>query len=135
MFGISGILQETGALGAAIDAIRPMFEALPPFWLILIFLFITALFANILDNSVSAVLMAPVAIELSRAGGLAVNPDALLMAVAAGASLGVMMPTHQATLVVSSSMEFSKKSFMKTGAAVVLLGGILASLVIYAIWR
>ncbi|NLT15322.1 MAG: hypothetical protein GXY05_13385 [Clostridiales bacterium] len=135
MFGISGILQETGALGAAIDTIRPMFEALPPFWLILIFLFITALFANILDNSVSAVLMAPVAIELSRAGGLTVNPDALLMAVAAGASLGVMLPTHQATLVVSSSMEFSKKSFMKTGAVVVLLAGILSTLVIYAVWR
>ncbi|NLT14305.1 MAG: SLC13/DASS family transporter [Clostridiales bacterium] len=135
MFGISGILQETGALGAAIGVISPIFEGLPPFWLILIFLFITALLSNIIDNSVSAVLMAPVAIELSRAGGLAVNPDALLMAVAAGASLGVIMPTHQATLVVSSSMEFSKKSFMKTGAAVVLLAGILSTLVIYAVWR
>ncbi|NCB24971.1 MAG: hypothetical protein EOM62_05780 [Bacteroidia bacterium] len=135
MFGISTVLQETGALSAAIGVIRPFFSVLPPFWLILIFLFITALFANILDNSVSAVLMAPLAIELSNAGGLAINPDALLMAVAAGASLGVIMPTHQATLLVMNSMEIPKKSLMKTGTAVVLLAGILSSLVIYAVWR
>jgi di/tricarboxylate transporter len=135
MFGISAVLQETGALSAAIGAIRPIFEGLSPFWLILLFLYITALFSNILDNSVAAVLMAPVAIELSHAGGLGVHPDALLMAVAAGASLGVIMPTHQATIVVMNSMTFPKKSFMKTGAAVVLLAGILSTLVIYAVWR
>ena len=135
MFGISGILQETGALSAAISVIRPVFVTLPPFWLVVIFLFITALIANILDNSVSAVLMVPVAIELARAGGLGISPDALLMAVAAGASLGVIMPTHQATIVVMNSMEFPKKSFMKTGAAVVILAGFLSALVIYGVWR
>jgi di/tricarboxylate transporter len=135
MFGISAVLRETGALSAAIGLIRPVFSSLPPFLLILIFVYVTALFANLLDNSVAAVFMAPLAIELSRTGGLQINPDALLMGVAAGSSLGILMPTHQATVVVLSSMDFSKQSFMKTGAAVLFLAGMLSTLFIYAVWR
>ena len=135
MFGISAALQGTGALGAAISAISPILKTMSPLWLVILTVFITALFSNILDNSAAALLMAPMVVELSSAAGIAVNPDALLMAVSAGTSLGVIMPTHQATVVVSSSIELSKKSFMKTGVAVVLLAGILSALVIYAVWR
>ena len=134
MFGISAVLEETGALNAAVSFIRPVFVSLPPLLLIFVFLFITGLFANVIDNSVAAVLMAPVAIELTRAGAVAVNPDALLMAVAAGAGLGIVIPTHQATLVVMDSMEFPRTSFIKTGAAIALMAGIFATLVIYAVW-
>ena len=135
MFGISIILQETGSLSAAIRFLSPLFYQLSPFWLILVFLFVTALFSNFLDNSAAAVLMAPMAIEVSRIAGLGIKPDALLMAVAAGTSLGVIMPTHQATIVVANSMEFPKKSFIKTGGAVVLLAGIMSAAVIYLVWQ
>lgn len=135
MFGISEVLDETGALNDAVSLISPVFSALPPLPLILIFLFVTALFANILDNSVAAVLMAPVAIELSRMGAVTANSDALLMAVAAGASLGIVIPTHQATIVVMNSMDFPKKNFMKTGALIAIIAGIFAALIIYAVWR
>jgi di/tricarboxylate transporter len=134
MFGISTVLEETGALGAAVSLIGPLLTLLPPFLLILIFLFVTALFANILDNSVAAVLMAPVAVALWRAGAVPFNPDALLMAVAAGASLGIVIPTHQATIVVMNSMDFSRKSFIKTGAAIAAIAGSSSAFVIYTIW-
>ena len=79
--------------------------------------------------------MAPVAIELTRNGALGINPDALLMAVAAGASLKVVIPTHQSTIVVIGSMNFPKKSFMKTGTVILILAGILSTFVINAVWR
>lgn len=134
MFGISAVLEETGALNAAVSLISPLFTSLPPFLLILIFLFVTAVFANILDNSVAAVLMAPIAVALWRAGAVPFNPDALLMAVAAGSSLGIVLPTHQATIVVMNSMDFPRRSFIKTGAAIAAIAGTSSALVIYAIW-
>ncbi len=135
MFGISDVLKETGALNAAVNIITPVFSLLPPFLLILVFLFVTAVFANILDNSVSAVLMAPVAVALWGTGIVPFGVDALLMAVAAGASLGLVIPTHQATIVVMNSMNFPRKSFITTGAIIALLAGIFAAFIIYMVWR
>ncbi len=135
MLGISGALEETGALDAAVNLIGPLFSSLPPFPLILIFVFATALFANILENSSAAVLMAPAALALWKAGAVPFEPDALLMAVAAGASLGVVFPTHQAAVVVMNSMDFPRKTYMKTGAAIATAAGIAAAAVIYVLWR
>lgn len=134
MFGISGILEETGALEVVVSMISPLFTSLTPFWLILTFLFATVVFANILDNSVAALLMAPVAVALWKTGGVPFNPDALLMAVAAGASLGLVLPSHQATLVVMNSMDFPRKSFIATGAIIAFVAGIMSALIIYTVW-
>ena len=134
MFGISAALEETGALSVVVRLISPLFLSLQPFILILFFIIITALFANIIDNSVAAVLMAPVAVALWRTGSVPFSPDALLMAVAAGASMGVVIPTHQATIVVMNNMDFSRKIFIRTGAVIAAFAGILSALVIYMIW-
>lgn len=135
MFGISAVLEETGALNAVISLISPVFTSLPPFLLIMIFLFVTAVFANILDNSVAAVLMAPVAVALWKTGAVPFGPDALLMAVAAGASLGLVIPSHQATIIVMNSMDFPRKSFITTGAAIATIAGTFSAFVIFTIWR
>lgn len=134
MFGIASILDATGALKAAVGLISPILTKIAPFPLILIFLFVTALFANILDNSVAAVLMAPVAAALWKTGAISFNPDALLMAVAAGASLGLVIPTHQATIVVMENMEFPQKTFIKIGAAICAFAGLVSAYAIYFVW-
>lgn len=134
MFGISASLEETGALAAAVNMVIPLFSRLPPFWMILLFVFVTAMFANILDNSVAALLLAPVAVMLWRTGAITFNPDALLMAVAAGASLGVVLPSHQATMVVMDSMNFPRKSFIALGAVIALCACFFATVVIYIRW-
>ena len=134
MLGISSVLEETGALNSAISLISPVFATLPPFLLILSFVLITALFANLLNNSVSAVLMAPVAVTLWKSGVVPFNYDALLMAVAAGSSLGIIIPSHQATIVVMNSIDFPRKSFIKTGTAIAFMAVVLSTYVIYTIW-
>ena len=114
--------------------ILPLTTAWSPFPLILLITLFTALLANMIDNAVAAVIMAPLMIRLDLSGAVAVSPDALLMAVAAGASLGIVLPTHQAAIVSMESTQFSRKNFIRTGAAIALPAAILASAVIYFVW-
>lgn len=134
ILSIANILQETGALSIVINQIVPLVKDLPPLFLILIFVYATAFFANILNNSTAAVLMAPAATILYQSGSVSVSADALLMAVAAGSSLGIVLPTHHATIVTISSMNFSSKNFMRTGGLIFLFAGSMAAFVIHMVW-
>jgi di/tricarboxylate transporter len=135
MFGISAALEETGALMAIMNIVKPAFAVLPHFLIVILFVFVTALLANILDNSVAAVLMSPIAVGLQSLGIVGINPDALLMAVAAGASLGIVLPTHQATIVVMHRLEFQNNRFTAMGSIITLAAGLAASLIIFVIWK
>jgi di/tricarboxylate transporter len=116
------------------QSVDSLLQTLPPWLMIFFILLLTTLISNILNNAVAAVLMSPTAIILAQSGLLNISVDALLMAVAAGASLGIILPTNQSTLIVMSSTSFSRKSFIKIGAVLFLVSGIIASLVIYMIW-
>jgi len=134
MLSLSSILESTGALRSVAELILPLAETLPAFPLILLILGFTTLFANMMDNAVAVVIMAPLMIQLDLSGTVAAGADALLMAVAAGASLGIVLPTHQAAIVSMESTEFSRKSYIRTGAVIVLPAATLASAVIYFVW-
>ena len=135
MFSISEVLNQTRALPDLIDKIIPLISKLPVFPLIVAFVFITAILSNILNNSVAALLMAPVAVLLFQSGTIDVKLDALLMAVAAGASLGIVIPTHQATIVAIKIFGFNRKDFIKNGIVIALIAGIVASSVIFLLWN
>lgn len=134
MLSISSILESTGALASAAEFILPFALSLPPFFLLAAILYVTALFANIIDNAVAAVLMAPLVIQLYQSGQVNVSVDALLMAVAAGASLGLVLPTHQAAIVAMEDTGFSRKDYIKTGFLIVLLAGMTATAIISQAW-
>ncbi|HSW35036.1 MAG TPA: hypothetical protein VLH18_00345, partial [Candidatus Limnocylindrales bacterium] len=70
-----------------------------------------------------------------QSGAVTASADALLMAVAAGASLGIVLPTHQAAIVTMSSMNFSRSSFIRTGLVVATVAGTFAALVINLVWH
>lgn len=134
MLSISAILEDTGALKVASAFILPMAVSLPRFFLIMAILFVTAFFTNIMDNAVGAVIMSPLVIQLYQSGSVDASMDALLMAVAAGASLGLVLPTHQAAIVAMESTNFSRKDYIKTGILIALFSGVAATAVINAIW-
>jgi di/tricarboxylate transporter len=134
MISISAVLNETGALENVVDFVLPHILAMPPFLLILSVILFAAFIANILDNSVAAVLLSPAVILLFQSGELHVSADALLMAVAAGSSLGIVLPTHQATIVAMNSLGFDRKKFIKLGALIALSASLIAALVIVLVW-
>ena len=134
MISVSSILNETGALKNVVDFVLPHIVSMPPFLLILSVLLLAAFITNILNNSVSAVLLSPAVILLWQSGALSVSIDALLMAVAAGASLGIVMPTHQSTIVAMNSLKFERKQFIKLGAVITFFASLTAALVILLVW-
>lgn len=134
MVSIASVLENTGALALIIDPVIGIVEKLPHLLSIIVFVFVSALLANILDNSVAAVLMSPTAILLTQSPLVTVSPDALLMAVSAGASLGVVLPTEQTTILALTEMDLSTVRFAKQGIILALTAGTLASLVINLVW-
>lgn len=135
MLSLSNILIDTGALQVVVNRIMPLLHGLPPYLLVLTVVYLSAVFANVLSNSVSAVLMAPAVVLLHSGGLTGVGLDVLLMAVAAGSSLSIVLPIHQAAMVTMAKTNFSRENYIKTGAVIALVGGALASLAIVLVWQ
>ncbi len=114
MLSLSAILQDTGALSNLVYAVLPAVRSLSPFWLVAAFVFLSGIFANILDNSVAAVLLSPAGVLLSQTGAVSVGSDAILMAVAAGCQLGIVFPIHQATVVTWLPCSLNEKFLSET---------------------
>jgi di/tricarboxylate transporter len=102
--------------------------------LLTVILFGTAVFANAINNSAAAVIMAPVAAGLaSQSTG--VSLPAVLMAVAAGANLALILPTHQAALLVLSKAPFSIPLYIRSGVVLTFFSGLAATLTIFLFWN
>lgn len=134
MVSISVILEDTGTLALLIDPIAGFVAELPHLLAIMAFVLVSAILANTLDNSVAAILMSPVALLLTQSNLLSISVDALLMAVSAGASLGIIVPIDQAAILALTEMDFSTKRFAQQGIIVAGVAGLAASLMIKLVW-
>ena len=94
---------------------------------------VTTLFSQVISNTASAVLMAPIA--LSAAAGLGVNPHPLMMGLAVAASSAFMTPIGTApNLMVMSPGGYRFNDYMKVGAPLVVLFLAFGALLIPIIW-
>ncbi len=133
MLGIGQVLEHTGSLDLLSSALALFTKGLQPFWLIVILLFVASALSNAINNAASAVFMAPLAIGI--AAGSTLETAAALMAVAAGSNLTLLLPTHQAALMVLSKAPFHFGSFMRFGLILTFLCGLAAAAVIALIWQ
>jgi di/tricarboxylate transporter len=87
-------------LGALIaDGIVPLGRGFAPFWMLALLLVGTTFLSNAINNNATAVLMAPIGIEIARR--LDSSPDPFLMAIAVGASCAFLTPIgHQSNTLV-----------------------------------
>lgn len=133
MLGIGQTLEHTGTLDLLAEHLTALTAGFPPLVLIIIMVFIASALSNAINNSAAAVFMAPLAVGI--AAGSSMGTAAALMAVAAGSNLALMLPTHQATLLVLSKAPFSIGSFIRFGAVLTLLCGMAAAAVIALVWQ
>ncbi len=133
MLGIGKAMEVSGALGVISDLLGTAAGRLPSLLLIVILVFISTALSNAINNAAAAVFMAPLAVGIAAGGDL--QPAAALMAVAAGTNLTLLLPTHQATLMVLSKAPFSTASFMRFGFILTLCCCISAALVIALVWQ
>ncbi len=133
MLGIGRTMEHSGALEMLSTALAGYTEGLAPFWLVLILILVASMLSNAINNSAAAVFMAPLAVGIAAESSL--GTAAALMAAAAGSNLTLLIPTHQAALMVMSRAPFSISSFIRFGLVLSVLCILAAAVVITALWQ
>lgn len=92
-------LESTGATDLIAGGILDLAGDMSIVWILVILMVISMVLADLVHNSPTAILMAPIALALSVA--FEMSPDAFLMAVAVGAASPYLTPVgHQSNTLV-----------------------------------
>ena len=90
MIPIGTALQATGGTALIADGIVSLSSGLSPVFVLIFLIVVTMTLSDVMNNTATAVIAAPIAIEI--ASQLGVNPDAFLMGVAIAASSAFLTP-------------------------------------------
>ncbi len=90
MIPIGGALQSTGGTTLIANGIVHLSAGLSPVFVLVLLIVVTMTLSDVMNNTATAVIAAPIAIEI--AGLLDVNPDPFLMGVAVAASSAFLTP-------------------------------------------
>lgn len=132
MLGLGATLDYVDGVEPIIGFLEKLTAGWGPFGVVLTLIFVSTALSNAINNSAAAVFMAPLALGLASSSGFQV--EGLLLAVAAGSNMALILPTHQATLMVMSRAPFPAPALLKAGIPITILGGFAAALVITVIW-
>ena len=133
MIPVGEALERTG--GAAWIAARlvDISSTFPP-WAILTLTLILAMFlSDVMNNAATAVIMAPISIQVAQSLGL--SPDPFLMAVAVGASCAFLTPIgHQSNTLVMGPGGYRFGDYWRMGLPLELLIVVLGVPMILWVW-
>ncbi len=87
---IGAALEQSGASKVMAEGLVALSEGLPPWAILTIIMALTMTLSDVLNNTATALVAAPIAVEVARA--LGVSPDPFLMAVAIAASCAFLTP-------------------------------------------
>ena len=126
-------METTGLAQLMVDGLVRGLGHAPPVIFLSIFYLLTNLLTQILSNNAVAVLLVPIALNLSVT--LGVDPKPLLMAVAFAASASFMTPMgYQTNAIVMGPGGYTVRDFLRIGVPLSLIMWLLASLLIPVIW-
>jgi di/tricarboxylate transporter len=99
MIPVGTALEATGGTALVADGMLTLTGGLGPVWVLVALMVVTMMLSDVVNNNATAVVMAPLAIDLARR--MEVSMDPLLMAVAVGASCAFLTPIgHQSNTLV-----------------------------------
>ncbi len=87
---IGAALEQSGASKILAQSIVDVSQGLPPWAVLTILMALTMTLSDVLNNTATALVAAPISVEVARS--LGVNPDPFLMAVAVAASCAFLTP-------------------------------------------
>lgn len=90
MIPIGSALQSTGSTGMIAEGIVSLSSGLSPVYVLVFLIVVTMTLSDVMNNTATAVIAAPIAIEIAER--LGVNPDPFLMGVAVAASCAFLTP-------------------------------------------
>lgn len=130
---LGAALQSSGGSNTIANVLSKISIILPESMMVVVVMIITIILTNLISNSASAVLMAPIAFSL--AGFMAVSPDALLMSVSVASSSAFLTPiAHQSNMLVMGPGGYKFTDYWKLGLPITLLVLLIAPTLILYIW-
>ncbi len=133
MIPLGAALESSGGTAIIANWLADITMALPAWGAIAIILIATMTLSDVLNNTATAVIAAPIAIELAKT--LNVSPDPFLMAVAVGASCAFLTPIgHKNNLLILGAGGYRFGDYWRMGLPLEILVTIVAVPTIMIIW-
>jgi len=126
-------LQKTGTAQLVANALVTYLGSISPVMLLGGIFLLTTTFSQVINNSATAVLMAPIAIL--AASSLGVSPEPFMIVVAISASTAFLTPVGTTTnAMVMSAGGYKFMDYLKVGAPLLLVFFIVSLLLVPVIW-
>jgi len=129
MLPMSIALENAGLVEAAAESFSNLAGGYGPLAVMAGIFFITSLFTQILSNTATTVLVAPVALAVAHS--LSVQPQPMLMAVAIAASMGFASPVASpVNAIVMGAGDYRFSDYLRVGVPMILLALLVSMLII-----
>jgi len=133
MMPVGDAFESTGATRLLAELLAGLAGDLGTFWLLALVLAFTMCLSDVVNNAATALLMAPLGIDIAKR--LDANPDAFLMAVAVGASCAFLTPIgHQNNLLVMGPGGYRFSDYWRLGLPLEVLIFALSLVLIPLVW-
>jgi di/tricarboxylate transporter len=133
MIPIGHALQDSGATALLVETVTAPLSGLPPLVALGVLLVVTMTLSDVINNAATAVVMAPIGVQM--AAKLNANPDAFLMAVAVGASCAFLTPIgHQNNTLIMGPGGYRFGDYWRMGLRLELIIVAVALPMIAWVW-
>ncbi|HEX2255772.1 MAG TPA: SLC13 family permease [Afifellaceae bacterium] len=133
MIPVGTALESTGGAALVADGLLALASDLAAVWVIALLLIGTMFLSDAINNNATAVLMAPIAVQV--ADRLEANPDPFLMAVAVGASCAFLTPIgHQSNTLVMAPGGYRFGDYWRIGLPLEVVIVLVAVPMIVLVW-
>jgi di/tricarboxylate transporter len=133
MIPVGAALEATGGAGLIAGAIASAGRDLAPVWTIALLLVGTMTLSDAINNNATAVLMAPIGIEVAHR--MQASPDPFLMAIAVGASCAFLTPIgHQSNTLVMAPGGYRFGDYWRMGLPLEVIIAVVAVPMILLVW-
>jgi di/tricarboxylate transporter len=133
MLPMSTALEKVGLVELAASSLTDVFSGMSPLVVMGSLFLLTSMFTQVLSNTATTVLIAPIA--LAAAQNLGLRPYAYLMAVAIAASMAFASPVASPTnTLVMGAGNYRFSDYIKVGLPLILLALLISILVLPIVW-
>ncbi len=133
MIPIGSALQSTGGTALIADGIVSMSSGMSPVFVLTLLIAVTMTLSDVMNNTATAVIAAPLAVDI--AGRLGVNPDPFLMGVAVAASCAFLTPIgHKNNTLIMGPGGYRFGDYWRMGLPLEILIVIVSVPVILVVW-
>ncbi len=133
MIPVSNALQTTGSTQLIADAMVSMTNSMPTWFILALIMIITMTLSDVINNAATALIMAPISVEIAITMGVSIDP--FLMCVAVGASCAFLTPIgHQCNALILGPGGYRFTDYWRMGLPLEILIVIIGTPLIMFFW-